>query len=249
MNSEHEQSLSVRLLEKIEGERVEPKPQWHFLLHESVVWLVIVLAFIVGTVATALTFYIVHTLFSERLNAPTLDLDALAFLVPWLWLALIAVGMFYAIHAFRATARGYRFNRHWLVLGALALSVTFGGVLSALGFSEALDRFLLSEVAMYGPASGYQPHHWMNVEAGHWAGVVRERRPDMLVVETLDGNLWQVALTETTLVRGNSFVPEEQMYVRVIGTTTEIGMCEAYEVRPFRGRGGMRGAQVQWASY
>jgi len=247
MSSEHEQSLSTRLLEKIEGEHVEPRPQWHFLLHESVVWFVVVVAFVIGTIATALTLYIVHTVFSARLNALTLDLDALVFLVPWLWLALTAVGMFYALHAFHATSRGYRFNRHWLVLGAIALSVTFGGVLSVLGFSEAVDRFLLSEVAMYGPVSGYRAHHWMNVETGHWAGVVRERQQEHLVVEALDGSLWEVQLTDNTVVRGMALAPDEQMYVRVIGTTTESGMCEAYEIRPFRGRGGMRPARIEWA--
>jgi hypothetical protein len=125
MSKEHEQPLSARLLEKIAGEHVEPKPQWHFLLHESVVWGVVVLAFVVGTIATALTFYIAHAAMAGRPHAPTLDLDMLAVLVPWLWLALLGAGMFYALHAFRLTARGYRFNRHWLVLGALLLSVTF----------------------------------------------------------------------------------------------------------------------------
>lgn len=247
MNTTTKKPLSARLLEKIEAEQLEPKPRWRFLLHEGVVWGVVVAAFMLGTVATALTWYIVHATYAFGPYHPMIALDTLTDVVPWLWLVLLAVGVFYSIHAFQTTARGYRFNRNWLVLGAVAASVVFGGTLSAMGFSEAVDRYLLREVALYQPMSGYRAQHWMSAADGHWAGVVRMREPEMLLLETLDGNLVEVQLTELTVVRGMPEPPAQEVYVRVVGTTTSDGMCEAYEIRPFRGRGGMRAGRVEWA--
>jgi hypothetical protein len=107
---------------------------------------------------------------------------------------------------------------------------------SALGFSEAVDRYLLSQVPLYAPVSGYQPHHWMSVETGHWAGVVREQQSRRLVVETLDGEVWCVCNDQRRhTARRDAMVPPPQNYIQVIGTTTSDGMCDPMKYDHFRG--------------
>jgi hypothetical protein len=230
-------NMTERVLGTIERQGVTPKPRWHFLLHEWVVWGVAGALFAVGSVATALTLYIAHASFLLEGSMGFSDLARIVTMLPWIWALLIGVAVFYTMHAIATTEYGYKWHRSYVVGLALALSVLCGYFLYSAGLSEKIDRYLLAEVELYRPMSGFYPEHWMNPAEGRWVGVVMEPREGVFTLSTLDGAVWEVYMSDTTRVHGFSEIAPHTR-VRVVGTTTEIGICEAYEVRPFRGRGG-----------
>ncbi len=231
-------SLAERVFETIETRGVEPKPRWHFLLHEWVVWGVACGMFVVGSVATALTIYIVEASFFVERHIGQTDLGRVFGMLPWIWLVLFVVAIVYAVHALGSTEHGYRWHIGYLALLSLGLSVCAGYVLDRSGMGEAIDRYLLTQVALYRPMSGFFPEHWMNVGEGRWVGVVADGiESNVFVLHSIDGEEWSVRVTEETVYHGLNEI-HEQMRVRVVGTSTADGMCEAYEVLPFRGRGG-----------
>ncbi|MBP9749983.1 MAG: hypothetical protein KBD21_04615 [Candidatus Pacebacteria bacterium] len=233
-------SLADRVFETIETRGVEPKPRWHFLLHEWVVWGVTGVSFVVGSIATALTLYIVEASFITEQHIAHTDLGRLVGMLPWIWLLLIVVAILYGVYAFSTTERGYRWQTGYVVALALVLSICVGYGLHRSGLSEAIDRYLIAEVALYRPMSGFYAAHWMNVSEGRWVGVITEEvGQDVFVLHALDGEVWNVHVSDETVFRGMEEL-QDRMRVRVVGTTTADGMCEAYEVRPFQGRGGMR---------
>jgi hypothetical protein len=161
-------------------------------------------------------------------------------MLPWVWTVLVGVALFYTIHAITATEQGYRWHRGYIVALAFGLSVLGGYAIYLSGLSEKIDRYLLSELALYRPMSGFYPEHWMNPVEGRWVGVVLEPRNEVFLLGTLDGAVWEVRMNDMTEVYGfTELAPFTR--VRIVGTTTEAGICEAYEVRPFRGRGGGMG--------
>jgi hypothetical protein len=236
------ESVRNRVLASIETQGLSPKPRWHFLLREGVVWMVVAGAFIVGTIASALSIYIMH---ASQFMIETIqysDIDVLFDAVPFLWIALFGIAVFYAVHALRETRRGYQYRTAWLVSGALVASVGVGYLLNLQGFSAMLDRYLLTEAPLYRPISGFRPHPWMRAEAGLLAGRVLTVEGDQFTVRTIEGDEWRVIKGTTTMMTppcpsGN---PElvEGMQVRILGTSTKAGMYHMYSVCEFRGRGG-----------
>lgn len=232
----HEESMRDRILTTIAADGVEPKPRWHFLLREGVVWAVAAGAFVLGSIASALSLYIAD---ASRFMEHTIEFSSLDLVfeaVPLLWIALALGALFYTVHAVRETRRGYRAPTAWLVLVALIASVGAGSVLYAQGLGAALDRYLLEAVPFYPRVSGFRPMHWMRPPEGIIVGTVEDidRASGGCVVHDLGGREWVVRVASSS----NSVTLREGAMVRLFGTTTSDGVFEAREVRPFHGRGG-----------
>jgi hypothetical protein len=240
MNEESTQdSLRERVLTSITEHGITPKPTWHFLLHESVVWLVACSALVVGSVASALTIYIAS---ASRFMVHTIQfssLEGLFEMVPLLWLMLFSCAVFYAIHAMRDTRRGYRLPITWLVVGAVGVSMGMGYVLYRMGVGILLDQYLLQTAPYYQPITGYHPHHWMRPQEGVLAGTVTEVEGDMYSIRSLDGIEWKVRYATSSAAHCPLITQgvKPGMRVRVVGTSTQEGVYEAIEVCEFRGRG------------
>lgn len=199
-------------------------------------WVVAGVSLLVGSVASALSFYIVdasrvveHALYFSSLHE---FFEAL----PYIWLVLVAVGLFYTLYAFRHTKKGYRFHPTLIVGVAVVVSVLLGGFLHMTGLTYTIDRYLLSAVPSYGPLAGYKPGHWMSVEDGLLVGHVMSSEDDVLVLRDLYGDTWTVPISDA-LDNVPMFMLEAGMPVRMWGTTTGEGFFEAHDVRPWRGRG------------
>jgi hypothetical protein len=241
MPNDHDtDTMRARVLTSIEKQGIIPKPRWHFLLREWVVWLVALLAFVIGSIASALSIYIADSSRFMEHAIELSNLDVLFEVIPFIWLVLLGLAVFYSVHALRETRKGYHFHTSWLVLLAVVASVGMGSVLQAQGIGAALDRYLLAEAPFYPPISGFQPAHWMRSQDGVIAGVVIEMGTSSFTMHALDGKEWVV--TRSTSTVSNCPPGEDQIgegvRVRMIGTSTGEGTYEAYEVCQFHGRGG-----------
>jgi hypothetical protein len=256
MNKESEEhSLREAVLERIDRDALRPRPLWHFLLHEWSIRVSAVLALCVGSLATALTIYLLAVNRYTEQQVVTSMWSVIFNTLPWIWLAIFGIALFYTVHAFRETRRGYRYNSKWLVLIALASSVFFGAGLYATGLGEKVDDYLLAEVPLYQPLTGFHHGRWMDIRSGVLAGTILEVGDDMFTLQAVSGDVVVVRITESTIVRPFGVLVTGAQ-IRVVGTSTEdvvieanAFMFEAYEIRPFFGRGGRmhrRNAHQEW---
>lgn len=241
---EHGNEHTVRdsVLSRITAEGIAPKPAWHFLLREWVVWIAASVAFVVGSIATALSVYLVHTSLYMEWQIEQSSIDRLFELVPFFWLCCIVLALFYTIHAVRETRHGYRYSSAWLVVGALATSMLLGTVAEAQGVGAILDDYLISHVPAYQPLTGFRPHRFMNPAQGIHAGTVLTIDHEKLRVRTLGEKEVEVILTPETVIHTRVLL-EKGAPVRFVGTTTMHNGVERFEVSevgPFRGRGAGR---------
>ena len=245
MNNIPEQhSLRDSVLERIERDALKPRPVWHFLLHEWSIRISAVLALALGSLATALTIYLVDVHRYTEQNTTSSLWSAVFEALPWVWLVILCVALFYSVHAFRETRRGYRYNSKWLVLGALTMSVFFGSALYAMGLGAKVDSYLLAEAPFYQPLTGFHHGRWMNLQSGVLAGTVLETGEETFTLQAVSGDIIVVRILNTTVARPfGILIPGAE--VRVVGTTsTEVmndtgyPLFDAFEIRPFSGRGG-----------
>ncbi|KKS30421.1 MAG: hypothetical protein UV60_C0003G0004 [Parcubacteria group bacterium GW2011_GWA2_43_11] len=244
MNESHKDMgaphLSKKILDLIEQKGLSPKPRWHFFVREWVVWGMVCVALLVGSLATTLTIYIGNaSRFMER-HILFSDLLFLFRLVPFLWLFLLCIAIFYTVYALRETRRGYRWSSSWLVAGAVGVSILIGSSAHALGIGEAIDRYLLTEMPLYKPLTNFHPKMWMDMEKGVVAGTVTEVEKETFMIKKLDGEILKIMVVSEKDMHA---LPElhEGMRVRVVGTTTIEGgenVFKSTAVEPFRGRGG-----------
>lgn len=242
--SDHKHTpLSDQILGKIEQEHIAPKPKWHFLLHEWVVWFVAFAALVVGSIAATLSFYIADASRFIVRHIQLSDLHALFAAIPVLWLVLLSIGIFYTVHAVHSTRKGYKWHSSWLVGSALLTSVVFGWGAHTVGLGGSIDRYLLEEVALYKPLTGFEPMNYMDQTQGIVAGVVEEVYEESFIVRKIDGDLLEVSVATSTVVHLHERL-KEGMPIHVVGTTTaDEEVFEAQMIGAFRGRGGghMRG--------
>jgi hypothetical protein len=245
MEHMHNHTVRDNVLTRIEEEKLAPKPAWHFLLKEWVVWIVAGVAFMAGGIASTLTFYIVNTSFFMEQYIERTPADRLFDLVPFFWIVLCVLALFYTVHAVRETRRGYRYNPKWLVTGALVLSIAFGYVAHAAGVGEDIDTYLLRELPMYKPLTAFHTAQWMHPDAGILVGVVQNIDGTSIVLKSLSGEEHAVSFTTST----KAYL-SEQVYVgmplRIVGTSTVVDDTTVFyadSVGPFRGRGGRMHAQ------
>jgi len=244
MSSENSNTspLSDKVLEVIEKEGLKPKPRWHFFVKEWVVWVVAFFALGVGSMATALTLYIANASRFIEHHIVFSDIRYLFQMVPFAWILLGGIALFYTVYALRETRRGYKWSASWLVGVALGVSMILGIGVYATGFSEYVDRYLLNEIPLYKPLTNFQPKLWMDERSGIVAGMVTEVLPNnTFEVQKIDGSLLKVELS-TEFDRGKMAMLQEGVRMRFIGTSTKNGDEDVFiveNVEPFRGRGGM----------
>jgi len=241
MHTEPTNTFGARVLDTIEARAVHPKPSWHFLVREGMVWVVAGCTFLVGSIATALTIYIGDASYLVEHHIASRDSMTLFEKLPFIWIVLLVVGVGYTVHALHTTRRGYRWPTTSLVGIAVLLSTVAGWSMHRTGFSEVLDRYLLSTLPIYQPVSGFYPEHWMAYDRGVVVGVVEVTHHEGFSLRGLHGGVVEVRLTHTTDVPRSVWI-EEGVRLRVVGTTTIPGgvVFEASAVRPYHGRGGRR---------
>lgn len=238
--SEQVHAFSARVFDTLEKRNLKPLPRWHFLFHEWVVYGIAVIAFVVGSVATALSIFIAHASRFMEYSISQSTWDVAFDMIPFVWLVLLILALFYGTYAVRHFRAGYRYHVSWVVVGAIVASVVGGSCLFAAGAGEAIDRYLIANVSLYGPMAGFRPMHWMRPGGGVVAGTIAacDQASQRCQVNDLAGATWEVRISSSSIPH-EGFDMHEGMMVRIFGTSTSEGTFNAFEIRRFEGRGGM----------
>ncbi len=235
-----QENITNKVFDVIEKKGITPKPKWHFVLHEWFVWAVALFALLLGSIATTLTLYIANASRFMIHHIEFSKIDDVFEMIPFLWLVLLLVGIFYTVYALRDTKGGYKWHVSWLVGIAIVLSVLLGSVAYTAGIGEQIDSYLLSEMPFYKSMTSYHHKHWEDNDSGVIAGTVIDFNSNTIKVQRFNGEIFEVNITPESSVRLQSPMCEG-MKVRIIGTTTEdCGGCfKVDDVTVFHGRGGM----------
>lgn len=223
MNSE---KFAHNILEKIKEKKVQPKSKWHFLLKDSVVWLLGGIALFVGAVAVAVMIYIMRThdfeLYSY-VHEGSFKMYLVA--IPYVWLILFIAFIVLADYQIRQTKQGYKYSLHTLIISGLLLSSLLGVLLYHIGFAEYLDEQLSEYSQAY--REYVNPNFFMFEDDEHILfGKVMKVDEGQFTLREPDGKEWFVELSYNIPIR-------KGMRVRVIGKLgEEENIFEAEIVRP-----------------
>jgi len=189
------ENFGQKLIEKIKHEGMAPKPRWHFLLKEILIWLFGFLALLVGAASVAVMIYFSRN--SDLMMYAQFGHSFLGYLLlslPYFWLIFLALFLWLLFYNIKHSKRGYHYSVYLIALVAILASIFLGIIFSAVGVGEEIDDVLGRQAPLYDRV--FNPHvaMWSQAEEGRLAGLVVSK-PDKTHFVLLDRNSgqWYVA--------------------------------------------------------
>lgn len=170
------ENLNQKILDKIKADKIAPKPRWQFLLKDYTVWILGVLALLVGAAATSVIMYLLAyndwRLYEEMSDS---FLSFLILSMPYFWLVFFALFIGAAYYNVKHTKQGYKYSLPLIIIVTVSLSLLGGGFLFAAGAGQAIDDALGKAVPVYHKFINPLADRWHRPTAGYLAGLVIEK--------------------------------------------------------------------------
>jgi hypothetical protein len=185
-----------RVLDRIEGEHVRPRPRWAFTFRNAVFWLLGVLAVVLGGVAVSAMLF-EWTSIDWRVAVVTHGglLRLLVETAPYLWVFILAVFLFAGYAVVRATQHGYRYRFVTIAAGTALAALALGGFIHLAGWSGAVEEAIGDHPPFYRPIMVAQRAWWLAPEHGFLGGTVVSvgANAATFTVRDFSGTLWIVS--------------------------------------------------------
>ncbi|MDA3802463.1 MAG: hypothetical protein PF488_01015 [Patescibacteria group bacterium] len=196
--SEQKDNFAKNLIDKIKTENIEPKPRWHFLLKNYVVWSVGFLSLIFGALATSVVIYLLkHN--SWQLGGQSGNLLSFFLLtLPYFWLLFLALFIYIIFYNLKHTKKGYKFKPMYIILAAVFGSIILGELFFLGGMGKRIDDVLGSKAPFY--KEMFNPHlqYFCNPEKGRLTGVLIIEDNETGLIDPA-GNYWDISFKENKI--------------------------------------------------
>lgn len=219
-----------KIISKITKERLAPKPRWHFLLKNYVMWVAGGLALLIGAAAVSVMIYLFkHGNWELRAAAHKTFWEFFLLTLPYFWIMFLGLFIFIVYYNFKHTKKGYLYPLPFVVAGSILASLFLGLIFHQIGLGRIIDDALGRRAPFYGKVFNPQLDFWCAPEEGRLTGVVIDLE-SVASFSLLDptGNDWQV-LTED----GSQFSGVRVgLPVRVVGRVDGKNKFYAEIIRP-----------------
>lgn len=227
-----DKDISQEILDKIK--EVKPKPRWEFVLKNYVIWGVALVALVFSSLAFAAVLYMllnndwdVYMYISGNL------LEFVFLTLPYFWIIFLGLLIIVAYYNFRHTKKGYKFSLSKVFLACLTINILLGTAFYQMGVGQAIDTALAKRVPFYGKFVNRRPHIWSQAEKGLLAGVVLDVRGDRVLIEDINGHIWDINYHQTSTPIFISFKPGDP--VRIVGEQIDNENFQVEMILPMKG--------------
>ncbi|MCA9360916.1 hypothetical protein H6785_03615 [Candidatus Nomurabacteria bacterium] len=221
-NDKQPKQLKEALFERIEAEKVCPKPRLLFQSRECLVWFLWILSIIIGALAVAVSlFVIMHHQYDFYEATHENFLTFLVEVLPFAWFFVFGLIAYVSIYNLRHTAHGYRYPVWVIISSSLVLSFAGGSTLQMFGLGFTVDKILGDNMHMYMSQEKLEQRVWQNPEDGRLLGkqVLSTTAPTTTVIfEDSVGKRWQMDVSE--LEEHEVVLLRSEMKVKLIGKTS-----------------------------
>ena len=227
-------NVSQDTLKKIKNKDIKPKPRWHFLLKDYVVWIFGFISLLVGSLSFSVVLYmLVNNDWDIYSNISNSLWQFILTPLPYFWLLFLLIFIGVAYYNFRHTKGGYKIAVHKLIAGSIIFSILFGSFLYKIGVAQTMDGLVIGNEYFYKKVINRRAGAWSQPDKGLLAGVlIYVEDEEHVTVKGLDGELWQVDVTEAEL----PLLPVEiSMPLKIIGEVQGDNIFKAKAIFPMKG--------------
>ena len=217
-------NFAEHLLEKIKKENISPKPRWHFLLKNYVVWVFGALALVFGSAAISVIIYLLR--YNNWEMGLRLDGGFLSFFLmtlPYLWLIFLGLFIFVFSYNIKHSSKGYRYPLSFIIIFAILISIILGELFFLLGLGRKIDDVLGQKAPLYARMFNPQLDFWLNPEEGRLAGLATLNEGDLTIIDPA-GKVWEIIIPAEI---SNNLEPFNDQPLHLIGEATAENTFEA----------------------
>jgi hypothetical protein len=226
---------SEQLIQKIREAGIEPLPRSRFVWRRVLLWLSFAVSVVLGALAfSVILFAIQQTDFSLLQHLEHSRLELFLGLLPFLWLAFLAVFLLLAMYALRHSPRGYKLNLLRLAAYSAALSMVLGTAVFLGGGAQQLEESFALRVSQYESIQEKKMQLWSMPAAGYLSGTITVRGEGSLQLTDFNGQSWTIDYEAAFLPPVVQLIPDEQ--IKLIGEQVGESHFVASEIRPWGGR-------------
>jgi len=231
-------NLSEKIAAEIKEKKIEPTPQWPFLLKNYFVWIFFAFSVLVGAVA----FCVILDIFSDNDwdvygFAITNPIERFVATIPLVWLAVLGLFLVLAFYNYKHTRTGYRAETYYILGLSIVASIIIGVFFHFnFGLGGKVDAFLAKRLAFYRKVISACNHRevWTHPEKGLLGGAVMSVSvPERFSLEDFQGSVWQMQVDPHAHIRGKSMIDENDE-LKVIGEQTGENSFRVFEIRHWR---------------
>lgn len=231
--------LKDKIFQEIERKNIIPKPRWHFLLKDWVLWFVGIVALLAGSVSISSLLFLLSNIDEPLARALFFSgwKQVLSF-IPFLWIILGGLFLGIAWYNLRHTQRGYRF--HIFIGGVLfILPLVFGTIFYAIGGGHLAEFLLGKYVPRYETFMERQQFFWNRPGEGFLAGKIffDMNKNKKIRICDVEGREWTLLLKENASIYEDGLFSQGAL-VRMRGFVREEGIFEVESILPWKMRGG-----------
>lgn len=184
-----------KLVEKIKEEKISPKPRWHFLLKNGVVWASGILALLIGAAAVSVMIYLLkYSGWELRAETHKSFMEFFLLTLPYFWIVFLGLFVFLLYYNVKHTKTGYRYPIWMISVSGVLASIILGSVFYMFGLGRKIDNVLGEKAPLYEIVINRQMSFWFAPEEGRLSGMIASEVSDgrFYLIDPV-GNAWQVS--------------------------------------------------------
>ncbi len=210
-----------KLLAKIKEDKINPKPRWQFLLKDYVVWLVGLVALLIGAAAISVMIYLFKYNDWEIYDQTKKSfLEFFILTLPYFWFVFLGLFVFIVYYNLKHTKSGYRYSAILLGGASILLSIILGSIFYVAGLGEKFDNILGSGAPYYDCVINRHINFWAQPTEGRLSGLVTSlREGEKFILVDRGQEEWLVSTENSEPYSGATIILGQP--IRLIGE--EIG--------------------------
>lgn len=233
--------LTDSIVSKIKKEKIAPAPKWMFLAKNYSIWMLFILAVIIGGLAFAVILFLLTD--NDWDIYKQLDKsfgEYLLLSLPYFWIIFLGLFSVAAFYNYKHTKKGYRQSPYLIVVASILASVVIGTVFFYAGLGSKIENIFADNFPYYENFTQHRMDVWNNPERGLLAGTITEADDkDNFILKDFEGKDWEIQSGSASWAGRVIFQEGEQ--IKIIGEKKNDNIFSAQQIRPWMSRGrGMR---------
>lgn len=224
-------NLANQILNKIKKREIKPKPRWEFLLKDSVIWLLVIFALIIGSFATSVIIYMFDNNQWDLYKEITDSFFAFVFVtLPYFWLIILGIFVYFIYYNFRHTKGGYKYRAYSVIITSIFISIVLGFIFYNMGLAHAIDRVFEQKAPLYRQVINNRKIIFTKPERGILPGrVIKIISPEEFKLIDLHSREWQIIKHEMII----GLPVKEGQSLILLGEKVTDDIFIAENIRPF----------------
>ncbi len=232
-NKLHNSHLSDKVLEALKEKHINPKPKWHFVLRDMIMWCLFGFILAIGALAISVMLFILTDSdwgVYRYLHRSPLEHALLS--LPYIWIVIVLLLIALSILYFGHTKKGYQHKLATIVLTNIGASVLLGTLFFYSGLGSTFNELFSKNITGYKHLLPQHQINWTNPQNGILAGQVYQNQlPAQLIIIDFADNRW------TIVTNGLPFHHEALLRpsttIKLFGTQVSTSTFKAVQIKPW----------------